>query len=197
MAAQNGDRTIAEQQYAALLSARSTILWTGVASVDRLLGRLAVTMESMDDAGTHFQEAMDFCQSAGYWAEYAWSAFDYADSLFRHGRAADRSRANRILDEAASMAHDLGMGPLADRAADLRDRIAARVTRAVSYPDGLSEREVEVLRLIAAGKTDREIGEELYISIRTVGTHVGNILNKIAAANRTEAAAYAARHELA
>ena len=64
------------------------------------------------------------------------------------------------------------------------------------YPDGLTEREVEVLRLIAAGKTDREIGEELFISIRTVGNHVRNILNKTTTSNRTEAATYAARHGL-
>jgi NarL family two-component system response regulator LiaR len=54
-----------------------------------------------------------------------------------------------------------------------------------------------VLRLIASGKTDREIAEELFISVRTVSTHVSNILNKINAVNRTEAATYATRHGLA
>ena len=65
-----------------------------------------------------------------------------------------------------------------------------------NYPDGLTQREVEVLRLVALGKTDREIGEELFISVRTVSSHVGNILNKIGAANRTEAATYAASQDL-
>ena len=51
-------------------------------------------------------------------------------------------------------------------------------------------------RLVAAGRTDREIAEELIISIRTVTTHVDNILNKTGAANRAEAAAYAVRHGL-
>jgi NarL family two-component system response regulator LiaR len=50
--------------------------------------------------------------------------------------------------------------------------------------------------LVAAGKTDREIAEELFIALRTVTTHVGNILNKIGAANRTEAASYATRQGL-
>ncbi|MQG44723.1 MAG: response regulator transcription factor [SAR202 cluster bacterium] len=61
---------------------------------------------------------------------------------------------------------------------------------------GLSQREVDVLRLISNGKTDREIAEELIIAIRTVNTHVGNILNKTGATNRPEAAIYASGHGL-
>ena len=53
-----------------------------------------------------------------------------------------------------------------------------------------------VLRLIAKGKTDREIAEELIISVRTVETHVSNILNKTGAANRTESASYANKQGL-
>ena len=49
----------------------------------------------------------------------------------------------------------------------------------------MTQREVGVLRLVAAGKTDREFGEELFIGIRTVTTHVTNILNKTNAVNRT------------
>ncbi|MCH2512272.1 MAG: helix-turn-helix transcriptional regulator [Dehalococcoidia bacterium] len=68
--------------------------------------------------------------------------------------------------------------------------------RASAGPDGLTQREVDVIRLVAAGRTDREIAEDLIISIRTVTTHVGNILNKTGTANRAEAAAYAVRHGL-
>ncbi len=53
-----------------------------------------------------------------------------------------------------------------------------------------------MLRLNAAGKTDRQIGAELVISSRTVNNHVRSILNKTAVANRTEAATYAALHGL-
>jgi DNA-binding NarL/FixJ family response regulator len=62
-----------------------------------------------------------------------------------------------------------------------------------SYPDGLSQREVEVLRLLAAGKTNPDIAATLSISPKTVTHHVTSILGKIGASNRTEAAAYAAR----
>lgn len=51
--------------------------------------------------------------------------------------------------------------------------------------------------MVAAGKNDREKGEELLISVKTVGNHMRNILNKIDSANRTEAAAYAIRRGLA
>ena len=58
-------------------------------------------------------------------------------------------------------------------------------------PDHLSPREREVLRLIAAGKSNPQIAEELVISLNTVQRHVSNILAKTGAANRTEAAGYA------
>lgn len=56
----------------------------------------------------------------------------------------------------------------------------------------LSPREQEVLKLIAQGKTNREIAEELSLSPATVRTHIGNILNKLGPSSRAEAAAYAA-----
>jgi DNA-binding NarL/FixJ family response regulator len=63
-------------------------------------------------------------------------------------------------------------------------------------PSGLSQREIEVLRLVAAGKSNREIAEALVISTNTVDRHVSHILAKIGAANRAEAAAYAAKQRL-
>jgi DNA-binding CsgD family transcriptional regulator len=62
--------------------------------------------------------------------------------------------------------------------------------------DGLSAREVEVLRLIAQGKTNPQIADALVISRSTVQNHVSSILNKTGLANRAEAAAYAQRHGL-
>ena len=68
---------------------------------------------------------------------------------------------------------------------------------APALPAGLSEREAEVLRLVAVGRSNREIGEELSISANTVDRHVSNILTKIGASNRAEAASFAVRHKLA
>jgi DNA-binding NarL/FixJ family response regulator len=63
-------------------------------------------------------------------------------------------------------------------------------------PARLSKREIEILRHVAAGKSNRRIAEELTISTNTVDRHVSHILSKIGAANRAEAAAYAARQRL-
>ncbi|HAL46385.1 MAG: alpha/beta fold hydrolase [SAR202 cluster bacterium] len=63
-------------------------------------------------------------------------------------------------------------------------------------PADLTPREVEVLRLLAAGQTNRDIAAELFITTNTVANHVKNILSKTDSANRTEAAAFAARHGL-
>jgi DNA-binding NarL/FixJ family response regulator len=64
-------------------------------------------------------------------------------------------------------------------------------------PDGLTDREVEVLALIAGGHSNGEIARQLYVSEATVKTHVNRILAKTGARDRTQAAAYAYRHGLA
>ncbi|MDA0595615.1 MAG: LuxR C-terminal-related transcriptional regulator [Chloroflexi bacterium] len=55
------------------------------------------------------------------------------------------------------------------------------------HPAGLTSREVDVVRLIAAGKSNPQIGEELFISLNTVLRHVSNIFGKLEVSNRTEA----------
>ncbi len=60
----------------------------------------------------------------------------------------------------------------------------------------LSPRELDVLRLLVEGQSDREIAEQLFISYRTVTTHVRSILNKLGVDSRTAAATYAVRHHL-
>ena len=64
-------------------------------------------------------------------------------------------------------------------------------------PEALSPREIEVLRLIAEGRSDQEIAAALFVSRRTVGSHVGSILAKLGAPSRSAAAAYAVRRGLA
>jgi DNA-binding CsgD family transcriptional regulator len=67
----------------------------------------------------------------------------------------------------------------------------------LASPHGLSLRELEVLRLVAAGHTDREIAEALFISYRTVQTHMTNIFGKLGVNTRAAAAAFTIRHGLA
>jgi DNA-binding CsgD family transcriptional regulator/pimeloyl-ACP methyl ester carboxylesterase len=64
------------------------------------------------------------------------------------------------------------------------------------HPGGLSDREVEVLRLLTSGRTNQQIAEELFVSLNTVSHHLRNIYAKSGAANRTEAATFAHQHGL-
>jgi len=66
-----------------------------------------------------------------------------------------------------------------------------REVRAPESPEALTERETEVLRLLARGKANKEIGAALYIGEKTVKTHVSNILAKLGVQSRTQAALYA------
>jgi DNA-binding NarL/FixJ family response regulator len=61
---------------------------------------------------------------------------------------------------------------------------------------GLSTREIQVLRLVAAGKTNRQIASDLFISERTVERHLSNIFNKLDLSSRAAATAYAYQHQL-
>ena len=88
------------------------------------------------------------------------------------------------------------MEPLIERIEALRSETRARPITSSEYPDGLTEREVEVLQLLASGKSNREIAEELSVSPGTARFHVSNILGKTGSANRTEAASYARQHNL-
>jgi len=78
---------------------------------------------------------------------------------------------------------------------DLRQATAALARR--PRPAGLTAREIEVLRLLAAGRTNREIAAELVISEHTVGRHVQNVFTKLGVSSRAAATAFVVEHHLA
>jgi DNA-binding NarL/FixJ family response regulator len=132
------------------------------------------------------------------------AAFDYGNAVegtrarirlagvFRAvGRTAEAAETAALARAAASA---MRAGPL------LRDLdelgLAASVETTAQRPDALTAREREVLQLVAAGRTNRQIGQQLYISDKTVSVHVSNVMAKLGARSRTEAAAIAQRDGL-
>ena len=67
---------------------------------------------------------------------------------------------------------------------------------AATYPDGLSAREVEVLRLLAQGLTDAQIAEQLVLSLHTIHAHLRTIYSKLGVTSRSAATRYAFEHQL-
>lgn len=188
------DASEMDKQYQALENA--VVRTFAYVPVDRVQGILAARLGRLDQAISHFETAMEFLLQVNTRPTIAWTEYDYAEALLRRNGPGDRSQSEALIAHASSICAEMGMSLLQGRLATLQEEIESQPARAPIYPDGLTQREVEVLSLVAAGKTDREIAEELFIALRTVTTHVGNILNKIGAANRTEAASYATRQGL-
>jgi class 3 adenylate cyclase/ATP/maltotriose-dependent transcriptional regulator MalT len=155
---------------------------------DRVLGGLASVLGRHDDAEAHFREAEAV---AGRSRSPVWLARVHYERARHLARVGDVAGAGEMADRGLELAEERGMARLAEQCREIPRQPA--LTIVPSYPAGLSEREVEVLRCIAKGCSNREIGERLNISANTAANHVRAILQKTGCANRTEAAAYAAR----
>jgi DNA-binding CsgD family transcriptional regulator len=129
----------------------------------------------------------------------AWALLHGAEVAMDKG---DRDGAAERLARAAPLADRLGAGPLRERIGSLARRARLGLSSGPAGEQapgilGLTVREAEVLRLVAAGRSNRDIAAELFISAKTASVHVSNILAKLNAASRTEAAAIAHRAGLA
>ena len=147
------------------------------------------------------------CPDRAAWdaAAAAWESlgqpYPLAYALLRAAAAAaaagDRDAAASRLQQAADLAGQLRARPLLAQISQLARRahveIAGTSPDGPAVPFGLTGRELEVLRLVAAGLGNREIAAELFISPKTASVHVSNILGKLGVASRGEAAATAHR----
>lgn len=145
------------------------------------------------------------------WAEAAQRWSDLGDrwwtavTLLREGEAAASAgmadRAATAIRGAHALATDLSASPLLAEveAVSRRTRISIDEPARVDLDEssisqlGLTPREAEVLTLVSAGRTNRQIGEELFVSQKTAGVHVSNILRKLGVSSRVDAAAVAQR----
>jgi two-component system response regulator NreC len=114
--------------------------------------------------------------------EYARRAMRAGASAYVLKEAADTELVEAVRRAAAGQTY---LNP------SLGARLAAEPPAPVGPPDDLSEREVEVLRLIALGNTNAEIGEQLFLSVRTVETHRAHVQQKLSRSTRAELVRYA------
>lgn len=162
-------------------------------AADLYLARLACTAKWPDRAAQHFEEALRLNRAMRAWPSLVRTLLHFGAFLMTRRSDGERHMGQQQLREAEQLARRLQMpGLVADIEASLRSGDAADE----QYPDGLTGREVEVLRLLAMGRTNKDVAMVLTISLNTVATHVRSILNKTHCANRTEAAAYAIRNGL-
>jgi DNA-binding CsgD family transcriptional regulator len=156
-----------------------------VAELSRITGEPGAALWA--DAQRLWEEAQD-----PYSAAYA--RWRRAEALLTEG--GDRGEAERLVREAHAVVEELRAAPLREELEALARRarfeVGAAAAAAPSELD-LTPRELEVLGLLALGRTNRDIAGELFISEKTASVHVSRILSKLGARNRAEAAAIAHR----
>ncbi len=142
----------------------------------------------------------------GVWTR-AVSAFEELGHVFETARSKARlaavlrslgrpAMARPLVDEARATARRLRAEPLLGELRTLGSAASGRPSRAATRDKDLTPREREILRLVVEGRTNADIARQLFISAKTVSVHVSNILAKLGAAGRTEAAALARRQGL-
>lgn len=160
--------------------------------VDLELARVAALLERWNEAEAHFGQAERLCQERHLRPFLGQVHYHRALMLLRRRAPGDRRRALRLLEEALSLFDALGLQYLREKARWIL------VTPARGRPVGpgvdmLTAREVAVLTLLAEGKSNREIAEQLFVSEKTVEHHLASIYAKLGVHGRSAAVAYALR----
>ncbi len=181
----------------AWMSARPEVA-PGEGIVSRTLARLEALVGRPDDGVARIEPHYREISAGQHTFDRVMVCSEFAEVLVERGAGADIRRAGELLDEADQHIDRYGLLGLRAWNEMVRDRIAARRTRGRSdlNPAGLSDREIEVLQLVASGMSNPEIADRLVISRHTVVRHVANIYAKADVGSRSEAAAFAVRNDL-
>jgi DNA-binding CsgD family transcriptional regulator len=153
------------------------------------VARMAALLEDDVESGAWFARARSELEADGRRPLRAIVDYDEALALVR-ASSLEQARSAALLSAAVAAFRALGMDSWERRALSLRPG------HTTALPDRLTAREAEVLGLLAAGKTNKEIAGELVLSPATVERHVANLYRKIGARRRAEATAYALNHGL-
>jgi DNA-binding CsgD family transcriptional regulator/tetratricopeptide (TPR) repeat protein len=170
---------------------------THFGAVSQYLGMLATLLERWNEAELHFAHALTLNERLRLRPYAAYTRHAWATMLVGRGVHGDVERARQLNEQALSAAREIGMARLQHMATALAKELAPGARGETDHDlMGLSRRELDVLRLLVEGLSDREIADQLYISHRTVMHHVSSILKKLGVTSRTAAAALAVRHHL-
>ena len=148
-------------------------------AVAGFMAPLAVLLRRHRAARALYEQAIEMNTRMGALPALARNLVEYAEWLMQRADPTDAKAAQRLLNQARTIAGELELAP-----------VMARVQHLEQADGGgrLTARELAVLKMIAAGASNKQIARDLYVSHSTVATHVRNILRKTGAANRTEAA---------
>ncbi len=166
--------------------------------VHRVLGGLATLLGDLLTARSHLEMAERVARREQFVSELVWTLEARAHLELAAGGSGSAARARQLLGEARTESSRFGMVGDARR---LRSQLRALPTQPgerlrEAVPAGLSQRELAVLRLLAAGKSNREIAEALSLSEKTISNHLTTIFSKADVQNRAAATAFAFRHGL-
>ena len=191
-----GDHERARRLYAPLLAFRGQHYWF---LVDRVLGLIATLCGEWETAARHLAAAEATAEREELPPELARTLQGQADVQVGRGGQGSTQRARGLLNRALAMFEDLGMRESAHR---VRRRLRTLShhpgdSTRPSLPANLTEREAAVLKLVASGKSTRQIAHALVLSEKTVTNHLTHIFNKTASENRAAATAFAFHHGLA
>jgi DNA-binding CsgD family transcriptional regulator len=157
----------------------------------RTAGELALDRGNSARAGTHLQQAADLAERCHAPYEHALAMLALGQWHIAEGRPA---QAAGTLDQARTVLAELEAVPALRRLDAMLPTVQAA---APALPFGLTTREAEVLRLMAQGLTDAAVAERLFISPRTVSTHLRSVYAKLQVSSRAAATRFALEHGLA
>jgi DNA-binding CsgD family transcriptional regulator len=184
------DRRLVQKRFDALAK-RGRARTSSIVVTSRLLGRMAAYLGQDERAQAYFEEALRFSGAVGYRPEYVLTCYYYSKMMRDRGTPADQRRTEELVSAGLRVAKSIGMKQLvellrlwvpSDHSRDAVGAIAGKT---------LTQRQLDVLGLVAAGLSNQEIGDRLAISVHTVARHIANIYENVDATNRVELATYA------
>jgi len=190
-----GNQDLALDLYAPLLSFRGQYYWF---LVDRVLGMIATLRRDWEIAEIHLSEAKTIAQRENLRPELARTLVEQANLELARDGSEHVPHASKLLRDALTLLKEL---KIKQQVKQLQTKLRSlthpkTALASQSLPAKLTSREANVLELVAQGKSNRQIAQELGLSVKTVANHLTHIFNKTMCENRAAAAAFATRNGL-